>query len=34
MESRVEMFTEAAAAVLLPVIRSIGELELGDEDGG
>ena len=34
VEGRVEMFTEAAAAVLLPVIRSLGELELGDEDGG
>ena len=33
VESQVETFTEAAAAVLLPVIRSLGELELGDEDG-
>ena len=34
VESQVETFTEAAAAVLLPVIRSLAELELGDEDGG
>ena len=34
VEVQVETFTEAAAAVLLPVIRSLGELELGDEDEG
>ncbi len=32
IESQVETFSQAAAAVLLPVIRSLGELELGDEN--
>jgi len=31
LEQQVETFTEAAAAVLLPVIRSLGELDLADE---
>jgi len=34
VESRVESFTKAAAAVLLPVVRSLSRLELGDEDEG
>ncbi len=34
VEKSVKIFSRAAAAVLLPVIRSLGELDIGDDEDG